>query len=137
MENKLGLIDTYDDLVDAIHISGCSINTSCLIRRPIFTVLGTLVKVDDIMIQVYEYPDEGSRACDLADAIQMRRFFKGQSSSPEDEIHCWSAGRLNILYNGSERATIRKLINILGPSFLGVSRSQSFLKRERTQLSNK
>ena len=129
MERSMVLINSYEDLVDAFLNAGFKIRSFCFIRRPVFTVTGTLVKMDDFKIQVYEYPDEGQRKQDLADAIQVARFTKDQLSFHRDEIHCWSQGRLNILYDGSDRPTIRKLKNVLGPPHLGLRGKLSHNRR--------
>jgi hypothetical protein len=137
MEKSMVLINTYDDLVDACLNSGFKIRSFCFIRRPVFTVIGSLVKMDDFKIQVYEYPDEDQRKQDLADAIQAGRFTKDQHNFRRDEIHCWSQGRLNILYYGSDRPTIRKLKQVLGPPYLGFSGYPTFRRHDRPNSSKK
>lgn len=137
MERSMVLIDSYDDLVDAFHNAGFKIGKFCIIRRPVFTVSGTLVNIDDFEIQVYEYLDTGQRKQDLADAIQVARFTKDQLNYQRDEIHCWSQGRLNVLYYGSDRPTIRKLKNVLGPPHLGLRGNLSPSRRDWRNSSKK
>ncbi len=90
-----------------------------------------------LRFQVYEYPDEDQRKQDLADAIQAGRFRTGQYQFQKDKIHCWSIGQLNILYFGSDRPTIRKLKDILGPPHLGFSVYPSFRNLDQSHPSKK
>ena len=122
MGNQAIKIYTYEDAIEAFIQAGHKIKSFCFIRRDLFSVLGTLVKIGDFKIQIYEYPDETSRKREVEAAVRLRLFSKERERSLADEVHCWSVGLLNILYHGSDRETIRKIKGIFGPPYHGVDK---------------
>ena len=124
-------IRTFRDLVGALIDSGYLIKPVCIIHRPYFTVQGTMLKVGDFKLQVYEYADDLYSQEDLAAAVEEKRFFKNQPGFQENEIHCWSVGQMIILYTESDRGTLRFLVSLLGPPMLGIDRNQLSVNRRQ------
>jgi hypothetical protein len=131
MEEISASVESFDDLVGILIKSGYKIKPICLLQRPFFNVSGTMIKVDEFKIQVYEYPDQFSRKQDLDNAVAEKRFLKKFNGFLEDEIHCWTLGRLNILYTEADRVTIRFLVKLFGPPYLGIDRNQLSQKRRQ------
>lgn len=106
-------------LISALQAAGATVETGDAITQPFFTPEGQTVKMNDADLQVFEYesaeamakesalvaPDGGSVGTSMVDWIDTPHFYK--------------AGRIIVLYVGSDQAALDLLDKVLGPQFAG------------------
>lgn len=112
-------VKDYTSLVDNLRKAGAIIDLSGDVSHPFFSVEGWVIKVNGEAVQVFEYPDSGSADSEArlvsADGGTVGTTMIHWVDSP----HFYKAGRLIVLYVGSDPAIMSLLESVLGPQFAG------------------
>jgi hypothetical protein len=112
-------VEDKASLVAALQAAGVTVEISDSILQDFFSVEGQTVKLNGTEVQVFEYenaenmekdavkvsPDGGSIGTSMVDWIDTPHFYK--------------AGRIIVLYVGSDQAVLDLLNKVLGPQFAG------------------
>jgi hypothetical protein len=112
-------VEDQESLVKVLQAAGAKVETGDSISQEFFTPEGHTVKVNGAELQVFEYesaeamvkeasevaPDGGSIGTSMVDWIDTPHFYK--------------AGRIIVLYVGSDQAMLHLLNKVLGPQFAG------------------
>jgi hypothetical protein len=106
-------------LVAALEEGGATVETGEPISQPFFSAEGNIIKVNGADVQVFEY--ESSEAMEL-DSSQIAP--DGSSNATTmitwiDTPHFYKAGKIIVLYIGSDATVLDLLKGALGPQFAG------------------
>lgn len=113
-----GPVRDYVSFVD--HLRGvATVTPAGNIERSFFSVGGYAVTVGAETIQVYEYADEAAMATDARtvspDGSTVGHTMVSWIAPP----HFYKAGRIIVVYAGSDATTLQRLTQILGAQFAG------------------
>lgn len=107
-------IGTHDEFVDALRAVGASVEPQGDVHQPFFQVSGSVLQVNGVDVQVFEFADQASRQ-------QASQMISGDGTSigPNmvtwvDQPNFWARGRLIVLYVGQDQAIINLLTGVLG-----------------------
>jgi hypothetical protein len=106
-------------LVAALKAAGVNVETGDPITQDFFSVGGQTIKVNGADLQVFEY--ENAQAME-ADASKVASDGGSIGTSMVDWIdmpHFYKAGRMIVLYVGSDQTILNLLNKIIGPQFAG------------------
>ena len=117
--SQLDAVQDQAGFINALQAAGATVETGDSITQAFFTPEGQMVKVNGADLQVFEYksaevlakevsqvaPDGGSIGTSMVDWIDTPHFYK--------------AGRIIVLYVGSDQAVLDLLDKVLGPQFAG------------------
>ena len=112
-------IDSYDELLAALHEMGLTVEPAGKIRQPFFSVQGEVVGVNGYEVEVFEYADEAGAAQDAGNVSP-----DGGSVGPTmvhwvSPPHFYRRGRLLVVYIGEDPAVAEALESVLGEQFAG------------------
>jgi hypothetical protein len=112
-------VEDQASLVAALKVAGATIETGDPISQPFFSVEGNILKVNGADVQLFEY--ESSEAMEL-ESSQIAP--DGSSSATTmitwiDTPHFYKAGKIIVLYIGSDATVLDLLEDALGPQFAG------------------
>ena len=113
------VVNDYDSLVSALTNEGAKVEASDPVLQPFLTSDGKVILVNGQSVQVFEYVDDASAQIE-ADTISP----DGGSTTTTmiswmDTPHFYRAGKLLVLYVGSDAGTLQLLEQVLGPQFAG------------------
>ena len=106
-------VEGQADLVNQLEARGATVELGEPIEQPFFSVQPEVLKVNGMDVQVYEYDTEEMRAGESG-AISPDGSVGTTMITWVDDPHFWAAGRLIVLYVGSDQATVDLLTDILG-----------------------
>ena len=111
--------EAVKNLVAALRESGSEVHPIGVVSQPFFTVQGQLFNVDGEEIQVFEFA-----SADEADAVALIVSADGSSAGTSlinwvAPPHFYKAGRLIVIYVGSDSGVIGALQAAMGPQFAG------------------
>lgn len=106
-------------LTTALQDAGASVEETDQVMQPFFTPEGSILKVNEADVQVFEY--ESAEAMEeQASQVSPEGGSIGTSMvSWMDTPHFYKAGKIIVLYVGSDEAILSLLANALGPQFAG------------------
>jgi hypothetical protein len=112
-------VEDQASLVAALKEAGATVETGDPISQPFFSVEGNILKVNGADVQLFEY--ESSEAMEL-ESSQIAP--DGSSSATTmitwiDTPHLYKAGKIIVLYIGSDATVLDLLEGALGPQFAG------------------
>lgn len=112
-------VEDQASLVAALKAAGATIETGDPISQPFFSVEGNIIKVNGADVQVFEY--ESSESMEL-ESSQIAP--EGSSNATTmitwiDTPHFYRAGKIIVLYIGSDRTVLDLLEGALGPQYAG------------------
>jgi hypothetical protein len=112
-------VEDQASLVAALEAEGATIETGDSVEQAFFGPVGNIIKVNGADVQVFEYPsaeameNEASQVAPDGDSI-------GTSMVTWiDTPHFYKAGRIIVLYVGSDETVLGSLEKVLGPQFAG------------------
>ena len=112
-------VEDQASFIAALEASGATVETGEPVSQPFFTPEGNGVKVNGTDVQVFEY--ESAEAME-AEASQVSPDGGSVGTSMVhwiDTPHFYKAGRIIVLYIGSDETVLGLLERILGPQFAG------------------
>ena len=114
-----GAVEDQESLVAALEEAGATVEMGDPISQPFFSVEGHIIKVNGADVQVFEY--ESSESMEL-ESSQIAP--DGSSSATTmitwiDTPHFYKAGKIVVLYIGSDATVLDLLNGALGAQFAG------------------
>jgi len=114
-----GPVRDYVSFVDHLRATGATVTPEGSIDRAFFSVGGYAITVDGEHVQVYEYASEAAMAADAAE-VSPDGYTVGRTKvewiAPP---HFYRAGRIIVVYAGTDATTTQRLTTVLGPQFAG------------------
>ncbi len=103
------------ELVESLRSDGASAERAGEIEQPFFSVKGSLIEVNDLQVQVFEYPDERRRERESEPISSDGSSIGTTMITWIDQPNFWARGRLIVLFVGSDAELIELLTQALGP----------------------
>jgi hypothetical protein len=114
-----GPVTDHVSLVDNLRAAGAEVEPAGNIEQPFFPVQGQVISVDGEDVQVFEFPDADS-AEEAASSVSPDGSAIGTTMvSWVAPPHFYRAGRVIVIYVGSNQEAISVLENVLGGQFAG------------------
>lgn len=114
-------VEDKTSLVAALEAAGATVVTGDSISQDFFTVEGSTIKVNGADIQVFEYGDTQALEKDASQVAPDGGSVGTSIMMWMDTPHFYKAGRILVLYVGSDQTTLSLLEKVLGPQFAGGS----------------
>lgn len=114
------VVHSYTDLMQALRSGNRTAMRIGFVSRPVFSTYGMIIKFEQTKIQVFEYPSDEIRAAETKKFISNNVPIYDIAGFRADQVHIWSAGRLIVLYTGTDRETTRLLTQLLGAPYAGL-----------------
>ncbi len=114
-----GSVTDNTSLVAALKSAGAAVRVGDEVEQPFFSVVGKVLEVNGQEIQVFEYPDAASAN---AEAGQVSADGGSVGTTKITWIappHFFKAGRVIVLYVGSDSSVLNALKAALGTQFAG------------------
>lgn len=109
----------YVSFVDQLRANGAPVTPTGSIDRSFFAVGGYTLTADSESMQVYEYATRDAMEHDAA-LVSADGYTIGTTKvSWIAPPHFYRAGRIIVVYPGSDTTTLQRLQTILGPAFAG------------------
>lgn len=114
-----GTVTDYASLIDKLEAQGATVVETGEITQPFFDITGKSLTVNGDTVQVFEYADEPAMRAE-ADTISADGSSIGTSMpSWISDPHFYKAGRIIVLYVGTDTGVIDELRQALGAQFAG------------------
>jgi hypothetical protein len=114
-----GTATDYASLIANLEAQGATVVEAGEITQPFFDVTGKSLTVDGETVQVFEYADDAAMAAE-ADMISEDGGTIGTSiPSWISDPHFYKAGRIIVLYVGTDAGVMDELRQALGAQFAG------------------
>lgn len=102
--------------IDALRKAGFNVTPGSTMTQPFLSIGGQTLAVNTESVQVYEYADEAAATRD-ASKIQPDATIAGTSVMWVAQPHFYRAGKLIVLYVGTNAALLTGLDSVLGKPF--------------------
>lgn len=112
-------IGGHVEFVDALRAAGASVEPSEPIIQAFFTPGGNILKVNGADVQVFEYENEEAMESEAAQVSSDGGSIGTTMVTWVDAPHFYKAGRIIVLYVGSDQTILSLLENVLAPQFAG------------------
>jgi hypothetical protein len=106
-------------LVDALQDAGATVEEGDPISQPFFTPEGSILKVNGADVQVFAYESAESMEEEASQVMPDGGSIGTSMVAWMDTPHFYQAGRIIVLYVGSDEAVLGVLEKALGPQFAG------------------
>jgi hypothetical protein len=114
-----GVVGDSGSFIAALEAEGAEVSQGETVEQAFFSPTAQILQVNGQDVQVFEYPDEAA-------AIEEAATISGDGSGTDttmvswmDAPHFYRAGKLIVLYVGSDEATLELLDKVLGRPFAG------------------
>ena len=114
-----GPVLDYVSLIDTLRAGGAKVDPNGSITQPFFTPVGAAIKVNGSDVQVFEYADNASADSSAAKVAPDGGSVGTSMVSWMDAPHFYKAGKIIVLYVGSDANITGVLIKAAGPQFAG------------------
>ena len=109
----------YVSFVDQLRAAGATVTPTGSLEPSFFSVGGYAITADTETIQVYEYANDTAMAADAA-TVSPDGYTVGHTQvSWVAPPHFYRAGRIIVVYAGSDATTLQRLTQIMGSQFAG------------------
>ena len=109
----------YVSFVDQLRAAGATVTPTGSLEPSFFSVGGYAITADTETIQVYEFANNAAMASEAA-TVSPDGYTVGHTKvSWIAPPHFYRAGRIIVVYPGSDATTLQQLTSILGPQFAG------------------
>lgn len=106
-------------LITALEGAGVTVEDAGPIAQVFLGPEGRILRAGGQDLQVFEYPDEAAAEHEAETIAPDGSFAATTMIAWVDTPHFYQAGRLIVLYVGSDAATLELLEGLLGPQFAG------------------
>ena len=103
-----------DGLIAALREAGATVEEAAEIEQAFFSVAGRVLRVNGAEVQVFEYADEAARQAESSLIDPGASSIGTTMVTWVDQATFWAAGRLIVLYVGSDSDTQDLLGTVLG-----------------------
>jgi hypothetical protein len=112
-------ISGYVELVDALRAAGATVEPSEPVTQVFFTPEGNIIKVNGADVQVFEYESAEDMENEASQVEPDGGSIGTTMVTWMDTPHFYKAGRIIVLYVGSDETVLDLLESTLGPQFAG------------------
>jgi len=116
---ELGAVEDKAGLVTALQDAGAAVETGEPISQAFFTPEGSILKVNGADVQVFEYESIEAMQEEASQVAPDGGSIGTSMVSWMDTPHFYQAGRIIVLYVGSDETILDLLEKVLGPQFAG------------------
>jgi uncharacterized protein YceK len=113
------IVEDQADLVATLQASGATVETVEPVTQAFFSPQGSIIKVNAADVQLFEYESVGAMEAEASQVAPDGGSIGTSMVTWMDTPHFYKAGRLIVLYVGSDASLLSLLENVLGPQFAG------------------
>jgi uncharacterized protein YceK len=113
------VVEDQADLVATLQASGATVETVEPVTQAFFSPQGSIIKVNAADVQLFEYESVGAMEAEASQVAPDGGSIGTSMVTWMDTPHFYKAGRLIVLYVGSDASLLSLLENALGPQFAG------------------
>jgi predicted small secreted protein len=106
-------------LLDSLQDAGATVEEGDPLAQPFFTPEGSILKVNGADVQVFEYESRESMEEEASQVMPDGGSIGRSMVAWMDTPHFYKAGKIIVLYVGSDEAVLSLLEKALGPQFAG------------------
>ena len=114
-----GSVEDKASLVTALKNAGATMETGEPVSQAFFTPEGSILKVNGADVQVFEYESAEAMEEEASQVAPDGGSIGTSMVTWIDTPHFYQAGRIIVLYVGSDETILDMLENVLGPQFAG------------------
>ncbi len=119
VESHGGPVINYISLVDVLRAEGATVEPAGDVEQVFFPVKGQIITVNGHEVQVFEFPDAKGPAAVVPTINASGDAIGTTMVTWVEPPHFYSAGRIIVLYVGSDAAILEALEAVVGPQFAG------------------
>lgn len=112
-------VEDRASLLAALQAAGAKTEAGDPVMQDFFSVAGQTVKVNGADLQVFEYADAAAMEKDAAQVAPNGSSVGTSMPMWIDKPHFYKAGRLIVLYLGTDKTVLDLLNKVIGPQFAG------------------
>lgn len=112
-------VEDKTSFVAALQISNATAEIVDSVIQDFFSPEGSIVKVNGQDVQVFEYENKEAMESDASQVAPEGGSIGTSMVTWMDVPHFYKAGRIIVLYVGSDKATLDLLEKVMGPQFAG------------------
>ena len=116
---EAGTVEDQASLVTALQVSGVTVETGESVTQPFFSPEGSIIKVNGADVQVFEYESAEAMENEASQVAPDGGSIGTSMVSWMDTPHFYQAGRIIVLYVGSDETILDLLEKVVGPQFAG------------------
>jgi hypothetical protein len=113
------IVEDQADLVTTLQASGATVETGEPVTQAFFSPQGSIIKVNAADVQLFEYESVEAMEAEASQVAPDGGSIGTSMVSWMDIPHFYKAGRLIVLYVGSDESVLALLDNVVGPQFAG------------------
>ena len=113
------IVEDRASLIAALEALGATVEVGEPITQAFFTPEGSIIKVNGADVQVFEYESVEAMESEAAQVAPDGGSIGTSMVTWMDTPHFYKAGRIIVLYVGSDESVLSLLENALGPQFAG------------------
>jgi hypothetical protein len=112
-------VEDQASLIATLKASGATVDAGEPVSQAFFSPEGSIIKVNGADVQVFEYESVEAMENEAAQVAPDGGSIGTSMVSWMDTPHFYKAGRIIVLYVGSDESVLSLLENALGPQFAG------------------
>lgn len=112
-------VEDQASLIAALQAAGATVEVGDSITQAFFTPEGQVIKVNGADVQVFEYESPNAKENEASQVAPDGGSIGTTMVTWVDAPHFYKAGRIIVLYVGSDQTILSLLENVLGPQFAG------------------
>jgi hypothetical protein len=113
------IVEDQASLVAALQASGATVEAGEPVSQAFFSPEGSIIKVNGADVQVFEYESVEAMESEASQVAPDGGSIGTSMVTWVDTPHFYKAGRIIVLYVGSDESVLSLLKNALGPQFAG------------------
>ena len=113
------IVEDQASLVAALQASGATVESGEPVSQAFFSPEGSIIKVNGADVQVFEYESVEAMESEASQVAPDGGSIGTSMVTWMDTPHFYKAGRIIVLYVGSDESVLGLLENVLGPQFAG------------------
>jgi len=113
------IVEDQASLIAALQASGATVETGEPITQVFFRPEGNIIKVNGADVQVFEYESVEAMENEASQVAPDGGSIGTSMVTWMDTPHFYKAGRIIVLYVGSDEAVLSLLEKVMGPQFAG------------------
>ncbi len=118
-ESHGGPVVDYVSLIDTLRAGGATAEPAGQITQPFFTPTGQVITIIGADVQVFEYPDEAAVGAEAALVAEDGSSIGTTMVNWVEAPHFYRAGKIIVLYVGSDAGVMAALEAAMSPQFAG------------------
>ena len=112
-------VEDQNGLLSALNAAGATVEVGDSITKDFFSVEGQMVKVNGTDLQIFEYENAEAMEKDASQVAPNGGAIGTSMVSWIDAPHFYKAGRIIVLYVGSDQTVLDLLNKVIDPQFAG------------------